>query len=65
MEEKCQYLGEIFWPFVALRDPELKRKITGFMIWNFDHEELIKAISDENKLEEIYSKSKKAISAMK
>lgn len=21
-EEKCQYLGEIFWPYVALRDPE-------------------------------------------
>jgi len=44
-----------------LRDPELKRKITGYMIWNFDHEELIKAITDEKKLEEIYSKSKNVV----
>lgn len=64
-EEKSQYLGEIFWPFVALRNPELKRKITGFMIWNFDHEELIKAINDEAKLEEIYLKSKKSVDAQK
>merc|ERR1712166_488166 len=43
-QEKCQYLGEIFWPYVAVREPEMKRKITGFMIWNFDHAELIDAI---------------------
>jgi len=40
-----------------MKDPELKRKITGFMIWNFDHNELISAIHDEKKLEEIFNKS--------
>jgi len=60
-QEKCQYLGEIFWPYVAMKDPELKRKITGFMIWNFDHNELINAIHDEKKLEEIFNKSRKTV----
>jgi len=43
----------------------MKRKITGFMIWNFDHEELIQAITDEKKLEEIYLKSEKSIGNLK
>jgi len=46
---------------VASRDPELKRKITGFMIWNFEHSELIKAIKDEKLLNEIFEKSKKTV----
>ena len=37
----------------------MKRKITGFMIWNFDHLELIEAIYNDKKLEEIFEKSKK------
>jgi len=31
------------------------------MIWNFDHKELIQAINDEKKLEEIFEKSKKTV----
>lgn len=64
-QDKCQYLGEIFWPYVAMKDPDLKRKITGFMIWNFDHNELISAIHDEKKLEEIFNKSKKTVQTTK
>lgn len=60
-QDKCQYLGEIFWPYVAQREPELKRKITGFMIWNYDHKDLIQAINDPKKLEEIFDKSKKTV----
>jgi len=44
-----------------VREPEMKRKITGFMIWNFDHQELIEAIFNEKKLEEIFEKSKKTV----
>jgi len=54
-------MGEIFWPYVAAKEPELKRKITGFMIWNFDHKDLIQAIKDDKKLEEIFEKSKKTV----
>lgn len=64
-QDKCQYLGEIFWPYVAMKDPDLKRKITGFMIWNFDHNDLISAIHDEKKLEEIFNKSKKTVQTTK
>jgi len=39
----------------------MKRKITGFMIWNFDHLELIEAIYNDKKLEEIFEKSKKTV----
>jgi len=39
----------------------MKRKITGFMIWNFDHAELIEAIFNDKKLEEIFEKSKKTV----
>jgi len=46
---------------VAAREPEMKRKITGFMIWNFEHKDLIQAITDEAKLEEIFEKSKKTV----
>jgi hypothetical protein len=60
-QDKCQYLGEIFWPYVASKEPELKRKITGFMIWNFDHKDLIEAIKNEDKLNEIFEKSKKTV----
>jgi len=44
-----------------MKEPELKRKITGFMIWNFDHKELIDAIYNEQKLEEIFEKSKRTV----
>jgi hypothetical protein len=44
-----------------VREPEMKRKITGFMIWNFDHAELIEAIFNDKKLEEIFEKSKKTV----
>jgi len=44
---------------VAAKDPENKRKITGFMIWNFEHSELIKAIKDDKLLSDIFEKSKK------
>eukprot|EP00801_Mesodinium_rubrum_P007780 Mrub_07793.p1 GENE.Mrub_07793~~Mrub_07793.p1 ORF type:complete len:153 (+),score=28.46 Mrub_07793:365-823(+) len=60
-QEKCQYLGGIFWPYVAVREPEMKRKITRFMIWKINHQELIDAIFNDQKLEEIFEKSKKTV----
>jgi len=48
---------------VASREPELKRKITGFMIWNFEHKDLISAITDDKLLNDIFEKSKKTVNA--
>jgi len=31
------------------------------MIWNFEHKDLIQAIKDDKKLEEIFEKSKKTV----